>query len=173
MRRQPMRLYADGSPYALAQMGPSQTHLRNATQSGSERARPNVLGESARRSQLPSSSGDCPMGSLACTSSRQPFASGIRMPQRLSRRQGGRVPTPRPPRRPQARHPAELLHVLMFPDLERADRIGAYWRYPKTRAFDELLIDREEDSPFGRCSLECCERQTARSHAHAWPGAPV
>jgi hypothetical protein len=29
---------------------------------------------------------------------------------------------------------AELLHVLMLPDFERADRIGAYWGNPKTRA---------------------------------------
>src|SRR4029450_1311624 len=26
---------------------------------------------------------------------------------------------------------AELLHVLMLPDLERADRIGEFWGYPK------------------------------------------
>ena len=25
---------------------------------------------------------------------------------------------------------AELLHVLMLPDLERADRIGEFWSYP-------------------------------------------
>ena len=36
---------------------------------------------------------------------------------------------------------AELLHVLMLPDFERADRIGSYWGNPKTRAFGELLID--------------------------------
>jgi hypothetical protein len=40
---------------------------------------------------------------------------------------------------------AELLHVLMLPDFERADRIGRYWSYPETRAFAELLIDCEED----------------------------
>lgn len=40
---------------------------------------------------------------------------------------------------------AELLHVLMLPDLERADRIGSYWGNPATRAFGELLIDCEED----------------------------
>ena len=28
---------------------------------------------------------------------------------------------------------AELLHVLMQPDLERADRIGEFWGNPKTR----------------------------------------
>ena len=39
---------------------------------------------------------------------------------------------------------AELLHVLMLPDFERADRIGEFWGYPESRAF-ELLIDCEED----------------------------
>jgi len=41
---------------------------------------------------------------------------------------------------------AELLHVLMLPDFERAERIGEYWGYPESRAFAELLIDCEEDS---------------------------
>ena len=40
---------------------------------------------------------------------------------------------------------AELLHVLMLPHLERADRIGEFWGYPESRAFAELLIDCEED----------------------------
>jgi hypothetical protein len=40
---------------------------------------------------------------------------------------------------------AELLHVLMLPDLDRADAIGSYWGNPKTRTFAELLIDCEED----------------------------
>jgi hypothetical protein len=40
---------------------------------------------------------------------------------------------------------AELLHVLMLPDLERAERIGEFWGYPQSRAFAELLIDCEED----------------------------
>jgi hypothetical protein len=30
-------------------------------------------------------------------------------------------------------------------DFERADRIGEFWGYPKSRAFAELLIDCEED----------------------------
>jgi hypothetical protein len=33
----------------------------------------------------------------------------------------------------------------MLPDFERADRIGEFWSYPESRAFDELLIDCEED----------------------------
>ena len=40
---------------------------------------------------------------------------------------------------------AELLHVLMLPDFERADRIGEFWGNPKSRAFAEPLIDCEED----------------------------
>ena len=40
---------------------------------------------------------------------------------------------------------AELLHVLMLPDFERADRIGEFWSYLQSRAFAELLIDCEED----------------------------
>jgi hypothetical protein len=40
---------------------------------------------------------------------------------------------------------AELLHVLMLPDFDRADRIGKFWGNPNTRTFAELLIDCEED----------------------------
>ena len=40
---------------------------------------------------------------------------------------------------------AELLHVLMLPDFEMADRIGGFWGNPRTRTFAELLIDCEED----------------------------
>jgi hypothetical protein len=40
---------------------------------------------------------------------------------------------------------AGLLHVLMLPDFERADRIGEFWGYPQSRTFAELLIDCEED----------------------------
>ena len=40
---------------------------------------------------------------------------------------------------------AELLRVLMLPDFDRADWIGEFWGYPKSRAFAELLIDCEED----------------------------
>jgi hypothetical protein len=40
---------------------------------------------------------------------------------------------------------AELLHVLMLPDVERADRIGEFRGDRESRAFAELLIDCEED----------------------------
>ena len=45
---------------------------------------------------------------------------------------------------------AELLHVLMLPDFERADLIGEFWGYPETphlrRATDRL---REEQAASG------------------------
>ena len=40
---------------------------------------------------------------------------------------------------------SDLLHVLMLPDFDRADRIGEFWGYPESRVFAELLIDCEED----------------------------
>ena len=40
---------------------------------------------------------------------------------------------------------AELLHVLMIPDLDRADRIGEFWGYPESRTLTRVLIDCEED----------------------------
>ena len=56
-----------------------------------------------------------------------------------------------PAQTPYNRFPApELLHVLMLPDFERADRIGEFWSYPQSRTFAELLIDCEEDRRCGR-----------------------
>jgi len=40
---------------------------------------------------------------------------------------------------------AELLHVLMLPDFDRAYWIGEFWGYPESRTFAELLIDCAED----------------------------
>jgi hypothetical protein len=60
-------------------------------------------------------------------------------PDELERRLRQRLDALRPAPR------AELLHVLMLPDFERADRIGEFWGYPQSRAFAELLIDLEED----------------------------
>ena len=39
---------------------------------------------------------------------------------------------------------AELLHVLMLPDFDRADCIGEFYGTVKTRSFAERLIDAEE-----------------------------
>jgi hypothetical protein len=39
----------------------------------------------------------------------------------------------------------ELLHVVMPPDFDRANRIVEFWGHPETRTFGELLIDCEED----------------------------
>ena len=59
-------------------------------------------------------------------------------PEQLGRRLRERLDVLLAPR-------AELLRVLMLPDLERAERIGEFWSYPQSRAFAELLIDCEED----------------------------
>jgi hypothetical protein len=60
-------------------------------------------------------------------------------PDQLERRLRARIDASGPAPR------AELLHVLMLPDFERADRIGEFWGNPKTRTFAELLIDCEDD----------------------------
>ncbi len=65
----------------------------------------------------------------------------------------------RPAQTPYNRFPApELLHVLMLPDFERADRIGEVWGIPVTRTFAELLIDCEEDRRCGRSCSGCSGR---------------
>ena len=60
-------------------------------------------------------------------------------PEKLERRLQERLDAIGPASR------AELLHVLMLPDVERASRIGEFWGYPQSRTFAELLIDCEED----------------------------
>jgi hypothetical protein len=52
-------------------------------------------------------------------------------------------PTRTPP--PGAAHRAELLHVLMLPDFDRAGLIGEFWGYPESGVFAELLIECQED----------------------------
>jgi hypothetical protein len=73
-----------------------------------------------------------------CSSQRDPLERGaesLPLDRRLRERLGALGPAPR----------AELLHVLMLPDFDRADRIGEFWSYPESRAFADLLIDCEED----------------------------
>jgi hypothetical protein len=57
-----------------------------------------------------------------------------------------RAPTTREPERPRPRSRAELLHVLMRPNFDRADRIGEFWASPERPGpSGELLTDLEED----------------------------
>jgi hypothetical protein len=58
---------------------------------------------------------------------------------------------------------AELLHVLMLPDLERAERIGEFSSYSQSRIFAELLIDCEEDGRSVQCWSGCCGSPIADS----------
>jgi hypothetical protein len=60
---------------------------------------------------------------------------------------------------------AELLHVLMLPDFDRADAIGSYWGNPKTRTFAELLIDCEEDRTLPNAERERLPSATANGFA--------
>jgi hypothetical protein len=56
---------------------------------------------------------------------------------------------------------AELLHVLLLPDFDRAGRIGEFFQDPRTRGFAELLIDAEEDK-YVRAVLIPMPRETER-----------
>jgi hypothetical protein len=53
---------------------------------------------------------------------------------------------------------AELLHVLMLPEFDGADRIGEFYGYPETRL--RRTADRLRGRPgrSGRGSSECCWR---------------
>jgi hypothetical protein len=41
---------------------------------------------------------------------------------------------------------AELLHVLMLPDFDRADRIGEFWGYPESRAVAAMSLSTSESA---------------------------
>jgi hypothetical protein len=66
---------------------------------------------------------------------------------------------------------AELLHVLMLPDFEGADRIGEFWGYPQSRAFAELLIDCEEDLTLRAVLVGMLREADARSSGTRAPRA--
>jgi hypothetical protein len=57
----------------------------------------------------------------------QPRRFAARKSPTSSSADSGNASTPSPPA-PRA----ELLHVLMLPDFERADRIGEFWGYPES-----------------------------------------
>jgi hypothetical protein len=105
----------------------------------------------------------------------------IRLPDQPSSSAGTSFPriasSPRAPRAlpPAAR--AELRHVLMLPDFDRADAIGTLWGHPETRTFDALLIDSEEDkarstrnvpsgTPFKDPWISCSNMPTGRFMLH-------
>jgi hypothetical protein len=49
---------------------------------------------------------------------------------------------------------AELLHVLMLPAFDRADRIGEFYGNPKTRTFADLRSTLRNTGTCGRCSWD-------------------
>jgi len=68
---------------------------------------------------------------------------------------------------------AELLHVLMLPDFERADRIGEFWGYPESRTFAELLIDPDSalsDEPVHLVATHTCDRGRLLDPEQEWLG---
>ena len=52
---------------------------------------------------------------------------------------------------------AELLHVLMLPDLERAERIGEFWTYPQSRSYSSIYPWRRLIDPEAEGTLDAFE----------------
>jgi hypothetical protein len=97
------------------------------------------------------------------TTVRQRSLQAVR-PDQLERRLRERLdalgPAPR----------AELLHVLMLPDFERADRIGEFWGYPESRAFAELLIHCGEDRGAASVLVGMLRDRAIEPAPHGEPG---
>jgi hypothetical protein len=84
-----------------------------------------------------------PLPSGAAKTSSAPLATGAENLERLLREHLAALgPVPR----------AELLHVLMLPDYERAERIGGYYEDRRTRTLAQLLTELEE-SPHARAAV--------------------
>ena len=79
-----------------------------------------------------------------------------RLERRLRKRLNALGPAPR----------AELLHVLMLPDFDRADAIGSYWGNLKTEVLDELL------RPMGTQGYPCPRAQVPLSPHETWTPHP-
>src|SRR4029453_9775268 len=56
---------------------------------------------------------------------------------------------------------AELIHVLMLPDFDRADAIGSYWGEPQDRTFSSFWSTARRTERSGRCWSGCCVRAIA------------
>ena len=69
---------------------------------------------------------------------------------------------------------AELLHVLILPDFDRAERIGDFWGSPATKSLGELLIDFEEDRVArARRRREAARERASRGRLTRWTGTTI
>jgi hypothetical protein len=63
---------------------------------------------------------------------------------------------------------AELLHVLMLPDFERADAIGSYWGTPRPGPSPNYSSTARRTGPSERYSSACCGRPSASLPLVPW-----